>query len=572
MITNNLNTIKKATLVSVAMMPIWVALLFREFIFERGIKKLLFDDLDSGLILWIFERNYKSLTEESLFDFWNANQFYPTLKSLAFSDSIISGQLTYAPLRIIGFSEIESLFLTFAIIIITSSFLTVFFGNKFLKLNLIQWMIFCFVCQFSLTMTNYMNHYQFISYQLVPPFFLMTYDYILKPTNIKKIAITLLFIYIASFATYFIAMLLPIYLTIFVTIFFKEKDKFYRIINNIFVDYKTTLVALLLLYIFLHFQIYPYIELFKDLPKQNLMETKLYSAGFFSLFDSPSVYSRAYKSEPINGYWEYSYFPGFIILFGVLIGFAFTMKDGIGSERFLPVFMIMIFVVSYVLSLGPFLKIEVGPVRQNIILPFYLIAKAIPGFDNIRAPGRFGMFFTLPFAFFMVKSTIYFTTIKRGNFILVAVLSLLIYDASIRIKSYSFEVNNQKLYLELREMIGRREPTLILPLHGNSHIETIKNYISQLHISNFTGAWVLAGYGSKSTPMLSKYTELSKNLYENQISIKGLFCNAKADGIVNIVIEKAKFNKNETADLEENICGFNLKYKKEDSFYYSIKR
>ena len=72
--------------------------------------KLLFDNFDTNLIVWIFERNYIALKSFDLMNFWNASSFYPYSNTLAYSDSMISGQLFYFPLRLIGLEPLTCIY------------------------------------------------------------------------------------------------------------------------------------------------------------------------------------------------------------------------------------------------------------------------------------------------------------------------------------------------------------------------------------------------------------------------------------------------------------------------------
>jgi len=547
----------KALFVAISLTPIWLALLFfRFFLEEKGMNVFWNDNFDSRLILWIFERNYLSLTNLPLSEFWNANQFYPTQGSLAFSDSIIAGQIIYLPMRLAGFSPLESLYITFFVIIFISTYLIVLIGNSIISLRIFEWLIFCFICQLSLTTTNFLNHYQLFAFQLAPAFFLLVYSTLINFTGRKLVGLTVLFIAISSFATYFAPMSVAIGLIIIVSTAFRDRQMVIISAKKLMANPKALLISTILLGVFFYIQLLPYVEILKDLPRQNMAETKVYSAKLLSLFNAPSPASEIYKASVINGYWEYSYFPGFVILFGAILGILCTLNQNQGRYEFISYFMLVMSCAALILSFGPYFEASLFGSSITVPLPFYLITKIVPGFENIRAPGRFGSFLSLPLAYFFIVGLRSLHLKKYSNFLLVTALALLIYDSRITANIFPNKpVDNESFYNQARHIIEYRDPTLILPLHKPSHIETILGYINQLHISNETGAWVVAGYGAKSTDILGRYTSLSRELMNKKTSLNDVFCQAREDGIINIIIDLKPFLIERTG---QNICGFKV--------------
>ncbi len=557
-----------APFVALVLTPVWLGLLFYRFFLEtKGLNALWDDNFDSRLVLWIFERNYLSLTNLPFSEFWNANQFYPTEGSLAFSDSIIAGQIVYLPMRLMGYTPLESLYLTFFVIIFISTYLIVSIGHKILQLTVMEWIIFCFICQFSLTATNFLGHYQLFAFQLAPAFFLMLYSMLLLPTGKKLIGLTLLFITISSFATYFAPMSVSIVIIILTILVLFNRGKLLNIILS-YSNYKVSIIiSAILLGLFFYVQLLPYVKILGELPPQNMAETKVYSAKLMSLINAPSPKSEIYKANIVNGYWEYSYFPGFVILFGSLIGIIFLIQIGEKDKKLLLIFLLILSSSALILSYGPYFKSSLFGQEFIVPLPFYILAKILPGFENIRAPGRFGAFLTLPLAFFFI-SAVKEIKIVRVRFLCVPIIfALIIYDSRVTARLYSFDATISPFYQKVKQVVNYREPTLILPLHKDSHLNTILNYMDQLHISNQTGLWVVAGYGAKSTHALHFYTDLSRQVAEKKIPAEQLFCQAKKDGIRNVITSP---NFLMLSDQASEICNYELVINESNYMLYRL--
>jgi hypothetical protein len=168
---------------------------------------LFFDGFDSKLSLWIYERNFQNIfIENDILNFWNGRQFFPSEFNLAYSNSIIAAQIFYAPFRLIGFNPFTSLLLTFNAVIFMSillfnrelSFLKI--DSNFERLFLV---IFVFFCPM---FTNFLFHYYIYGFFMYPVFFLAYFRYLKSPDDKLLLYLALIFIFISSFATYFVVM------------------------------------------------------------------------------------------------------------------------------------------------------------------------------------------------------------------------------------------------------------------------------------------------------------------------------------------------------------------------------
>lgn len=531
---------------------------------------LIIDDFDANLIYWIFERNYYSLRHLPLVEFWNANQFYPHLNSLAYSDSILAGQLFYFPYRFLGFSPLDSLYMTLASLIILGAFFTGISLNKINNLSGKEKFLIIFISQFSLSVTNFLGHYQLFAFQLAPAFFLLFYDYLKVPSNLKIFRISLLYVSISSFSTYF-APMAAIVCLLLVPLFYGKKITNYQNMSRSFKSqkYLIFLTALLLLG-FYFVQIRPYVELIGKSNPMDWNEIAASSARVWSFF-SPSSFSAIYKTHNINfGYWEKSYFPGMVCMIATAYAILKFISGSalLEEERNIYKYMTLLFLICYIISLGPWVKVF----KLNIYMPFALFAKALPGFENIRAPGRFGMFFALPMGFFLVlflRSILNSFPVSRAKRIFSYVFIMLVLYESRPVFSVNlFSVPNENFYYQTERYIVNKDPVLVLPLTGNSHLESIKNYMDQLNGSLIHKGWLVSGYGSRSTDELSFFADLDNKLKNGQLDLEDIICKARTIGVKHIYIFGDRY-LNLFDKLEGGNCGYRQKLRNSNGLLLS---
>ena len=479
--------------------------------------KLLLDNFDSNLIVWIFERNYIAIKSFDFINFWNASSFYPHSNTLAYSDSMISGQLFYFPLRIIGLEPLTCIYFTLISIMVIAVISLDFLLTKYYEYSTIERLLFIIISLFALSMVNFFGHYQLIAFQLSPSFFVLLMSYLNKPSNKKLILLTILFIFISSFASYFAPMAFAISFLVMIFFYKFNLDKYKQLFKSLNEkDKKWICLSILVILIFFIIQIKPYLSI----PKLNSFEDYMnvatqYSARPWSLIQaSPKslVYPMfEFKFVGIHGYWERAYFPGILGILSIILFYIFKFKE-ISYERYHnEAKLYSIFLISlYVLSLGPMIKIPslLLELLKNsdelknfkIHLPFYYLAKFLPGLENVRAPGRFGMMMTVSFAFMTIYVTRILTKkINKKNIIYSLLIIFFIYENQIKVTEYEYEMKNKEFIKHISVIIKKHEPTLTLPYTKASHLKTIKNYMDILNASNIHRGRTVAGYGARTT-------------------------------------------------------------------------
>jgi hypothetical protein len=542
---------------------IGLLILFRCLIQDASEKVLWGNDFDPNLITWIVEWGYHSLFEKfSWASFWNANQFFPHENSLAYSDSIISAQLFYAPLRFSGFQPINALYGT----LIGFTLLGCIFTDLALVyigiLKPIERAVVIYIAHFSMSVTTFLgDHYQLFGFQLAPPFFLFLYLFI-RDLEGKYLMLTCVaFIFATGFATYFAPMSATVVfvLLLLIVLIFRGNATFIR--ADVFkkIGYIQVTISLIILYLLLEFQLKPYLTLFAHLASpQDWNETATYSANFLSLMlDMPSNSLNYVHPNNTWGYWERSYSPGFVILLFVSVGSIVTIVSlvdkrcnvkitGTNKRMFsIEQYALILFFISYLLSLGPFLTDTFLGHTRKVYLPFALFAKILPGVDAIRI-------LTITGLRFICSTRINYQSFRYSKFLILFVLPLIVFDGMLISKTYPFTIKHRDFYERLQSLIYEHEPILVLPLAKNGHMETIKNYMEQLKGSTIHYGWLVSGYGSRSTPELSELTNLDHLFQSGKISLSGLFNKAREIGIYKVIIFKKDYESAQRVQIDSS--------------------
>lgn len=535
-------------------------LLFRSFIRNPG-DLIWGNEFDPNLMVWIMEWGFHILIERgSPLEFWNSNQFYPVLGSLAFSDSLLSAQLVYAPLRFLGISPINSLMCVLAAFTLLGCYLTNLMLWRF-NFTWIERCILIYCAHFSLSTTSFLSvHYQLFAFQLAPAFLLSIYIW-LQFSNIRYFyAAVALFCIATGFATYFAPMSIALIMLMVFIIIACKLVQFSQIKNACrSINYYAALFAIIILITLYFIQLRPYQVLFLELSQQSWAETYKYSARLFSFFTNAPSTSYIYKYLYVAGdygYWERAYFPGFAIIVFTLTAFYLYKKranqpliavSGNGNFNIsILQYSIVIFITAYILSLGQYLEMSVvGYGISKIYLPMAILAKLIPGVENIRAPGRFGLFFGLSYGIFVIYSLRYLQSRVTGFglslkmlrvFTPFVILFIIIVDNLTITKVYGYEVPHKSFYIKNSRFIPERTPLVVFPLFNLDHMGTLKNYMDHLKGSMFHYGWLVSGYGSRTTKELSQLTANDRSFQLNQYSFEDLLDQAEKIGVERAII------------------------------------
>lgn len=493
--------------------------LFKDWIFASAHNVLWANDFDPRLIYWIVNWGYHVLFEQGRpLDLWNANSFYPHSTTLAYSDSLVGLQFFFAPLRTLGVSPLASLYISMAGMCLIGTVLTYYALCRIGYFSSIETILIAFCAHFGLNVISFSNHYQLFGFQLAPPFFLYLYLYLREWRRTDLLIVSSLYVIGVSVAMYLAPMLFILSALMCAPIVVERvrQQGIRRLLRGIGIDgIGVMLGCALVLYIV---QIRPYLKVARLFPEQPVEETAVYSADLHSIFTGFSKFSFWYGPQEYSSYgaWEYAYFPGFVLLslsllYALLMGKAGIKhiahlvarrdwhiarapdlekkEDGIRGEFVL--YMAVLFVSSVVLSWGPFYKPD-----HSIRLPFYYLSHLVLGLESVRAPGRFGMFISLPLAAFSVAS-IRLVVADRGKRHLVNLLALIliVVESFPKFPIYPFSIDSEGIYLRVSQEIQDGTPLLELPVAGKDHYETLKIAMEQLDGSTIHWGKLVVGYG-----------------------------------------------------------------------------
>ncbi len=233
------------------------------------------------------------------------------------------------------------------------------------------------------------GHFYAMHIEWLPFYFLFLFKFIKKP-NWKNGALTLLFFLLVGVtdAQYLI---LSAVLTILLVIYYLLR-KPHLILNKklIKIAFLTTVLALVVLYL----QYSAYIQIAtgeENFLKPKLVHVKNYSADLFSII-TPSYFhplwgnffyqnvSRHFSGNII----ENTTFAGWLVLLLALYGFIYASKE----KNVFFFFWGIIFLIFFLVALGPFLNILGQSQNFKFPLPYLLFYKIIPFFDHCRTASR----------------------------------------------------------------------------------------------------------------------------------------------------------------------------------------
>jgi len=518
---------------------IGVAILFKNFLLALPSSVLWADQLDSKLIYWIVNWGYHILFQvKQPGMFWNANSFYPQPYSLAYSDSLLSLQLLYAPLRAIGINALAALYFSLMLTVIISCWLTQSALKRIGGFNPLEITLIVFGAHFSLSMINYLMHYQLFGFQLAPSFLLFLFLY-LRDLRLKDFVIVcLLFVVGVGYAAYLAPMLFVVCLFLLIP----------YVAWRLFSSGMMTLLRQIgwqpfamvgASSIFLYFVLFkPYFYVNSLYPKYSPESMTQFSAAPSSIINGFSIFSYWYKRTTFDfGFWESSYFPGYILLsLGLVALLLLVVRWFAGRLNFKPrsrllgffdadlsqhqgliIYATSLLFILLFLSLGPYLVLDpsASPVAK---LPYYYLAQVLPGLESVRAPGRFGMLIGLPLSLlgvFFLKSL----RLKQPgyNLVLTGLILATLVESIPRIPAYNFDPDPQGIYQWVAGYIQPNDVLLELPIYKNNYDKMLEIVNNQLVGSTIDWARLLVGYGAKTSPEYELFADHSVQ-YQKKIA------------------------------------------------------
>jgi hypothetical protein len=485
------------------------------------------DNFDPMLLKWIIEWGYHSLfILNDPANFFNANSFFPHANSLAYSDALLSAQLVYSPLRLMGVNEHYAMYGTLSAFTLFGTVMTDYMLRRTGLFSTIERCFIIFAAHFSLLVTSFLGHYQLFGFHLFPSIILAVYlifrDYNKKDMFLMMLLFSLGFMFSIYMGPMFIMTLLCLLPYFYIT-FYKTDSSIYNPPRNLFFLILCGLIFSVVLYLI---YLQPYFLVSKEFPPQSFDETAVYSAKLGSLLHGYSLNSLFHKPAgggySNTGDWERAIFPGYLLLLLSFFGFwivifkkkysnEFLKKVLISSE--ISYFFLACFIIFFVLSLGPY-----GP--HKIRLPFYYLSELYAGFGSIRAPGRFGMLMGLPLGILGVigiRAILFNSTSKTFvKWSSIFIFVLFVIESVPRFNILEIPYPDKKLYFEAAKIIKPRSVVIDLPVAGSDHFDTLKRVIAQLNNSLIYQGRLIVGYGGKTTTEHGELIALDQRIQKHR--------------------------------------------------------
>jgi len=536
--------------------------IFKDLILAGTYNVLWSSNYDTGLIYWIVNWGYHILFEETNpRNFWNANYYYPNLTTLAYTDSMLSLQMVFAPLRFLGVPSILALYLSLGATCVISCILTKYALDRTGYFSNLEAILITFSSIFCLSMISFFYHYQLFGFELALPFFLYLFLYLRDLKTSDLVAVCALFAVASCYSTYLAPILVAF--TLFLAppsvIWHLRKTGLRSIINRTGLKHLGIVLAFASVLYFVLFR--PYIQVAHLFPAASLDEVSIYSANISSIINGYSIFSFWYApfSHYPTGGWEFEYFPGYILLTGCLVFIGFfiykafillksklvksKLKTGFPPieqetnlypdevKRHIPysfiLYISILFLLSIILSWGPYAKWNNQ--ITAIKLPYYWLVNVLPGWNSVRAPGRLGMFIGLPLSVFLIFGVREFCP---KPFIRTAITSLLLVGVFIEsfpvFHVYPFSPDPEGIYAKVAKFNITNQPLLELPVVNTMNgADPILNIIKQLDGSTLHWGWLVTGYSSKTTKEQQNIFELEWQLQRHQTDIQPILTFAK---------------------------------------------
>ncbi len=540
------------------------ALLLYRSLLTAGVGEHLWgDNFDSKLTYWIFQWGHHILAEKwDWLNFWNANSFYPHAETLAYSESFIGYQLVHIPLRMLGLSPLTAIYSTLALFVVLGCSLTNLALDRIGGFTLSEKALLIFGTHFSLPVVHYMFRMQLVAVHLAPAILLFVF---LVWRDLKR---TDLF---AACSIYVLATLASGYLGPMVVVLcvlvslplaaYRARDEGIRRLLELARPSSLAIVVGHATILFLAYR--PYLDVARTFPRYTDAEVAAYAADPSSLFYLGSHLSHWYPpSSFAPGQWEYAYFPGYLLLAGMIALLLMNLatlaaralpglsevSDRLRRRRLaawsehptLPWFIVITFATALVLSWGPYLK-----AAPQIRLPFgWLTASGlVPGLSSVRGVGRFGIFLGLPLAGMLVYVTRWLSAGARARRLAPwLLLAVLVVESWTVYPVYAFSPDPSGVYSRVADAIEPKSLLLELPVRAEGHMESLNIILEQLAGSTIHWANLFVGYGAdKKTEELAQLQYLDYLVQEGHLELDALLEFAREHDVRQILLHVDRY-------------------------------
>lgn len=360
---------------------------------------------DSRLTTYIQAWGTHALTTNPrrLFDM---NMFYPALNTMAGSENLLGNQLLFAPVYLLSGNPVAG-----NNFVILSSFffsaIAMYWLLRSVALPIWAAAVGGFVYGFALPRLGQLGHMQLLSTQWTPIVVLFLFRYLRSKAAVNLVVMTIALLIQILCSLYLGYLVIIILMCYFGAVLWLRRDLFTL---RVWRDFALAATAVLLI---LTPVVLPYIALQRAriIRQQDKVAIGASASPIASYLEIAGFRHHVYRDllhfNSLDHGWEKRLFVGFLPLLLAAIGALSLRKVQLGpapkdaaplspearvgslQEFRAPLLLGAIFttVTTYVLSLGPVLRLNDRPTR--IHLPFVLLQRWVPGMSAFRVPARF---------------------------------------------------------------------------------------------------------------------------------------------------------------------------------------
>ncbi|MBI3079640.1 MAG: hypothetical protein HYY85_22040 [Deltaproteobacteria bacterium] len=379
--------------------------------------------------IWVIGWSLHKLVSFDLGGLWQANIFYPSPLSLAYSEHLFASALFGLPVYLLS----GNLILTYNFLFL-ASFILSGWGMYLLVRDLTgreaPSLIAAFIFAFAPFRFGHLGHLQVLTLQWVPFAFLYLHRFFSRPSDPPLLLFGLFYLLTVLSSGYY-----ALFLTLFVGLFMLYHFVAPRQLPSRELWGKLAIltfgVIVLAAPVF-----YPYLQVKELLGfSRSIDEVISFSADLTSYLSAPpdnrlwgQVTQRFHRPEG-------QLHPGLVTSLLALLGAVLSLTDrqAAGSQKRLTRFTLVMAISAFVLSFGPVIHLHGNRLFPG---PYLLLYQYVPGFDGLRVPARLAPFFVFAAAILAGQGLLIVTgrlkalTIKRlfalgvGALILIESLSI----------------------------------------------------------------------------------------------------------------------------------------------------
>lgn len=523
---------------------------------------------EQNLIYWILEWGHHVLGERwDWLDFWHANAFYPHAHSLAFSESLLSAQVLYTPLRLAGLGPLPAMHLTLALTCLFAAALSYRALCRIGGFTSLEIAAVVYVSHFGLSMTAFLGpHLQLFGFQSAPPFFLYLYLYLRDWRAGDLLAACLAYAAGACFSAYTAPMIAVAGAIVAAPLLVRAcvSQGIGRVARGVAVALPVAAVFAAVLYLV---QFRHYARIGAQMPMDYSAEAPFYSAKLSSLFSLPSPTSLWYARDRYAwGQWEYAYFPGWAVmrLSGLYAAAACVTaivarrtgrcgaREASGRvPRMLSWYAAGLFAVCWLLSLGPLIVVA----GRAVPGPFAAILRAAPPLAALRAPGRFGMLIGLPLALLAVCALRVYCRGWVRHALGILVFAAFVIESLPAVGVGRFSIPHRGVYERLGPHVAAGEPLLVLPAARRDLMQTVRLRMAHLTASTLHWGRIVTGHGSRETRELARLSELDRDFQAGDAGFDELARLGGSLGISKVLVFPRDYAVEQRRQIEQYLAG-----------------